>query len=91
MIAFGFGFYELRKAIGEATFDLIFKSIVPPAIGGLAGLTWFMIAGAWGVMLMHYKRCIFEGRRGKYSFDPAGVNPFNASKYIGATASAVLV
>ncbi len=82
-IVFGFIVNELKNVIGHGSFNLVFQTIVPPAIGGLATITWMCILGTWLFILNSYRQAIFAGRRGKFGFDPASVNVGNASKYIG--------
>ena len=82
-VAFGFLVTQLKDVIGSGSFDLVFQTIVPPAVGGLATITWFCVFGTWMFILNSYRVAIFEGRRGKFNFDPDDVNVFDASRYIG--------
>lgn len=82
-IVFGLLVSELKDVIGHHSFVMVFQTIVPPAIGGLCVITWCCIFGTWCFILNSYRQAIFEGRRGKFENNPASVNVFNASKYIG--------
>lgn len=74
---------NLRDSLHHKTFDLIFAHVVPPAIGGLAGLCWLGMLFAWVLMLKQYRADIFAGRRGVWRFDPNSVNVMNSSKLVG--------
>ena len=43
----GFGMLSLEGLLGHGTFKLVFRTIVPPAIGGIAFISWLGVGIAW--------------------------------------------
>ena len=80
----GFGALELQGLLGHGTFDLVFRDIVPPAIGGVAFLSLLGVLIAWLFMLMNYRRQVLDIRGGRLTdFNVKSVNVFAATSYPG--------